>query len=80
MSKPPALNIDVLVTLCESARLLNSHAALSRRQAAMVAVVLNRWDWLWNMDFTIVTAIQYIGDNGMKIVCQAEQRIFRNTP
>ena len=79
MAKPPALDIDVLVTLCESARLLNSHVALSRRQSAMVAVVLNRWDWLWNMDFTIVTAIQYIGTDGMTIVCEAERRIYRDT-
>ena len=78
MAKPPELHVDVLMALCESARLLNSHAALSRRQAAMVAVVLNRWDWLWNMDFTIVLAIQIIGTDGMAIVCEAERRIYRS--
>jgi hypothetical protein len=78
MAKPTDLEIDVLYAICESARLLNSHAALSVRQKLMVALILNRWDWLWDMNFSIPMAIEHIGSRGVALVCEVEKRHYRN--
>ena len=78
MLPPTELQIETLGAFCDSARLLNSTAALSRRQAAMVAIVLNRFDWLWDMDFTIASAITHIGADGLALVCAVEIRYYPN--
>ena len=80
MAKPTELEIDVLHAICESARLLNSHAALSVRQRVMVAMILNRWDWLWDMNFSIPMAIEYVGSRGVALVCEGEKRYYRTDP
>jgi hypothetical protein len=70
------LEIEMLHTFCVSAQLLNSTAALSRRQSASVALILNRFDWLWNQDLTMLDAIKLIGPRGLSLVTEVDRRYF----
>lgn len=78
MSNSTELEIQVLHAICESARLLNSCAALSIRQRLMVALVLNRWDWLWEAECTMLMAVEMLGDANMNVVCEVERMYYRH--
>ncbi|MCY0386711.1 hypothetical protein OVY01_05560 [Robbsia sp. Bb-Pol-6] len=67
------------VAFCESARVLNSFAALSHRQALIAAIVLNRADWLWDQSYTIVTAMRELGPAGLALVYAVEQVVCRGS-
>jgi hypothetical protein len=79
MAQPNELEIHLLHTTCESARLLNSCAALSIRQRLMVALVLNRWDWLWDIDYSMLMAIETLGSDSVNLVFEVERAYYRHS-
>ncbi|MGI4981919.1 MAG: hypothetical protein ACRYGL_01035 [Janthinobacterium lividum] len=78
MAEFSSYEFNSTVAFCESARVLDSYAALSHRQALIAAIVLNRADWLWDLSYTIVTAIRELGPSGLALVHAVEQAVRRN--
>ena len=78
MANPTELEIQVLHAICESARQLNSCAALSLRQRLMVALILNRWDWLLEMDHSILMAIEKLSSGNLNLVFEVERMYYRD--
>ena len=78
MTIPTTLEIDALHSICESARLLHSCAALSTRQKLMVALVLNRWDWLWDTEYSMAMAISSVGSDSVELICEVERLFYRD--
>jgi hypothetical protein len=64
---------------CRTAHALNSFAVLTRGDALLAAVVLNRPDWLWDQGHTILSAMQKLGPEGVTLAYCVERRYYSTT-
>ncbi len=69
------MTLDDVVTVARFARQNNHPGPLSTGESLIAAVVLNRADWLQEMDYTILEAIVRIGSDSKHLVQAA--RILR---
>ena len=60
-------NLEHIVSKSRQAK-FNGYGLLSRSEALAAALVLNRADWLQEMDYTIAQALDRIGDEWSQLV------------
>lgn len=71
-----AHDLDHILATCRAAR--NGHFnVLSTGEKLAAALVLNRPDWLAQMDYTMAEAIHRVGASWLELIPQAE-RILRD--
>jgi len=73
------LALEAALASCRTAHALNSFAVLTRGDALLAAVVLNRPDWLWDQGYTILSAMQKLGPEGLTLACDVEHRYYAST-
>jgi hypothetical protein len=64
-----------LVAKCLDAKRTNSYSVLSTGERLAAAVVLNRFDWLQAMNYTMPEAIDRIGPEWTALLREAERII-----
>lgn len=68
--------LESALACCRTAHALNSFAVLTRGDALLAAVVLNRPDWLWDQGYTILSAMQKLGPDGMTLASHVERSYY----
>lgn len=59
-------DFEHILAKCQAAKRLGNTGPLSTGEALAAALVLNRADWLKEMDYTILQAIDRVGDDWMR--------------
>lgn len=72
-------DLEHIVAKTLHARRLNEPGPLSTGEALAAALVLNRADWLADMNYTIVEAIERVGSAWVALLPEAA-RIVEDTP
>ncbi|QGJ67835.1 hypothetical protein FDU21_16760 [Xanthomonas oryzae pv. oryzae] len=69
------MNLDRVIAVSRAAQAYDDPGPLSTGEALTAALVLNRHDWLADMDYTIAQALDRIDEDSIAHLRQAERAI-----